>query len=209
MIAQSSGLYTSRSTLRTCRRITVAIASSRSDKTLGPRKNNAYTSVKKYNRRYSGDDMNEQHMKPPSADPWKVLVKKLDSTKNDKTRFGKVTNEYMSSKITESIPDQMQCIHFGKCSGCTTHGNFDEVPIVTRARMFFKSENIDMNIHLGKHHEYRTHVKLAVGPLSRWGGLNIGLYREGVIRSKQYPVAGCIIPLSTKLLNVSKKLRRR
>lgn len=116
---------------------------------------------------------------PVGSDPWKVLVKKLDSTKDDKARFGKVTNEFTSSKMSENVPDEMQCVHFGQCSGCSTRGNFQEVPIVTRAKMYFKSESVDMNVHLGDHHAYRTHVKLAVGPLSRWGGLNIGLYREG------------------------------
>lgn len=128
---------------------------------------------------YKKFDNNIEDSGSSGADPWKVLVKKLDSTKDDRARFGKVTNEFKSSKMSEKVPDQMQCVHFGQCSGCTMRGYFDEVPIVTRAKMFFKSESIDMNVHLGQYHEYRTHVKLAVGPLSRWGGLSIGLYREG------------------------------
>ncbi len=132
---------------------------------------------KKFDRSYG--TRSEDEGSAAGSDPWKVLVKKLDSTKDDKARFGKVTNEFTSSKINENVPDQMKCVHFGQCSGCSTRGNFEEVPIVTRAKMYFKSENIDMNVHLGDHHAYRTHVKLAVGPLSRWGGLNIGLYREG------------------------------
>lgn len=131
-----------------------------------------------YNDRYSGRKPSGQN-DGSSGDPWKVLVKKLDSTKDDKSRFGKVESSFSSNKIQQNIPDEMQCIHFAQCSGCTLQGNFASAPIVTRAKMFFKSENIDMAVHLGDHHEYRTHVKLAVGPLSRWGGLKIGLYREG------------------------------
>lgn len=114
-----------------------------------------------------------------SEDPWKILVKKLDSTKDDKSRYGKVESGFASKIIQNSVPDEMQCLHFEHCSGCTLRGNFASAPIVTRAKMFFKTESIDMNVHLGGHHDYRTHVKLAVGPLSRWGGLKIGLYREG------------------------------
>ena len=128
---------------------------------------------------------------PSSGDPWKVLVKKLDSTKDDKSRFGKVESGFMSNKIKQNVPDEMQCIHFAQCSGCSLQGNFASAPIVTRAKMFFKSEDVDMAVHLGNHHEYRTHVKLAVGPLSRWGGLKIGLYKEEAIQSRPFRAAAC------------------
>ena len=130
-------------------------------------------------QRYSGGITPPNLNSPSSGDPWKVLVKKLDSTKDDKSRFGKVESSFMSNKVKQDVPDEMQCIHFAQCSGCSLQGNFASAPIVTRAKMFFKSEDVDMAVHLGNHHEYRTHVKLAVGPLSRWGGLKIGLYREG------------------------------
>ena len=122
-----------------------------------------------------------------TRDPWKVLVKKLDSTKDDKRRFGKVDSSFTSNVIQQNIPDEMKCIHFDQCSGCSLKGNFASAPIVTRAKMFFKTEDIDMAVHLGDHHEYRTHVKLAVGPLSRWGGLKIGLYREGSHAIEEIP----------------------
>jgi tRNA/tmRNA/rRNA uracil-C5-methylase (TrmA/RlmC/RlmD family) len=124
---------------------------------------------------------NSNDISSTSADPWKVLVKKLDTTKGDgdKARFGKVTSEFTSNKNNDNVPNEMQCVHFGQCAGCNLRGNFAEAPIVTRAKIFFKTEGVDMAVHLGKHHGYRTHVKLAVGPQSRWGGLNVGLYREG------------------------------
>lgn len=51
--------------------------------------------------------------------------------------------------------------------------------MVKRARVFFKGEGIHFPVHLYNSTEWRSHAKLAVQPLSRWGGLKIGLYREG------------------------------
>lgn len=125
------------------------------------------------------EDENEESTalsrKARSSDPWKVLVTKLDSTKSDGT------NRKLVSKPSPSIsvPDQLQCRHFGVCSGCTVKGNFDAAPVVKAALKFFRSESVDMNVHVGEAHGWRTHVKLAVQPQSRWGGLKIGLYKAG------------------------------
>ena len=113
--------------------------------------------------------------KSRSSDPWKVLITKLDSTKGDSTHFGK---NLIASK-GDNVPDQLLCRHFGTCSGCTIRGNFTESPVIKQARVYFASESISLRVHVGDHHGWRTHVKLAVQPLSRWGGLKIGLYKAG------------------------------
>jgi len=111
---------------------------------------------------------------PSSAgDPWKSLVKKLDSTRSAKERFGKVEKAIIKG------PDELQCRHFGVCAGCSLQGNFTQASSVQRAKRFFLTEDVDMKVHMGDHWGWRTHIKLAVQPLSRWGGLKFGLYREG------------------------------
>ena len=112
------------------------------------------------------------------SDPWKVLVRKLDASKSN-TKYGKTEVANNKAMIDKNTPDEMQCSHFSVCSGCSIRGNFELTNIVNRAKMFFQSENIPMEVHLGDHQGWRTHVKLAVQPMSRWGGLKIGLYKEG------------------------------
>jgi len=125
-------------------------------------------------------------------DPWKVLIKKLDSTKSSKQKFGKLDTAILKS-ATVATPDILQCKHFGVCAGCTIKGNFTMAPIITKATNFFNSENVKLNIHYNNkitagnntlqvdnwYWQWRTHVKLAVQPLSKWGGLKIGLYKAG------------------------------
>ena len=108
-------------------------------------------------------------------DPWKVLLKKLDATKSSQDKFGKVLRP---TKNNSEI-DVLQCPHFESCAGCTIKGNFSEAPTVLRAKNFFISENVRFRTHIGNHHGWRTHAKLAVQPLSRWGGLKFGLYKLG------------------------------
>ena len=108
---------------------------------------------------------------PPPTDPWKVLIKKLDSTKAPKNIVGKIENQEYP------IVDELKCPHFGECSGCTIKGKFIESPIIRRSKLFFQRENIPVNIHIGNITQWRTNVKLAVQPSSRWGGIKIGLYK--------------------------------
>jgi len=68
--------------------------------------------------------------------------------------------------------------HFGVCAGCTQMGKFAEVPIILRAKAFFESEGIKLNVNEGNSTEWRTLAKLAVQPQSRWGGIKIGLYKS-------------------------------
>jgi hypothetical protein len=43
----------------------------------------------------------------------------------------------------ESVVDEMKCIHFGVCSGCTIKGEFlEKTPILKRAKRFFATENV-------------------------------------------------------------------
>jgi tRNA/tmRNA/rRNA uracil-C5-methylase (TrmA/RlmC/RlmD family) len=112
--------------------------------------------------------------KKQTTDPWKILVKKLDTTKGAKEKFGKV----IVAKVDNTI-DELKCIHFDSCAGCSMKGNFSDAPIVKRARSFFASENLKFPTTLANHTGWRTHVKLAVRPLSRWGGLKIGLFKAG------------------------------
>lgn len=112
--------------------------------------------------------------KKQTTDPWKILVKKLDTTKGAKEKFGKV----IVAKVDNTV-DELKCIHFDSCAGCSMKGNFSDAPIVKRARSFFASENLKFPTTLANHTGWRTHVKLAVRPLSRWGGLKIGLFKAG------------------------------
>ena len=116
---------------------------------------------------------------PPNSDPWKVLIKKLDtsSSRSSSSPSIKVTSSDSSNIIT----DELKCPHFGVCSGCTINGNFTDASIVRRATNFFKTQcdtEIPLKIHLSNPIHWRTNVKLAVQAVSRWGGLKIGLYKS-------------------------------
>ena len=103
-----------------------------------------------------------------------MLIKKLDSTKSSKAKFGK------TEKGVDDTPDHLQCQHFGTCAGCTIKGNFADAPVVRRATNFFSTEDVQLNVHaIPTALQWRTHVKLAVQPMSRWGGIKIGLYKAG------------------------------
>ena len=54
-----------------------------------------------------------------------------------------------------------------------------ELLTVCISRRFFTAESVKFNIHIGDYHNWRSHVKLAVAPMSRWGGLKIGLFKSG------------------------------
>ena len=106
------------------------------------------------------------------GDAWDVLVGKLDSTKGRRGTVGKV------KRVDEAnVRDELQCVHYDLCSGCSRKGDFDNTPMIQRAKRFFASEKVELKLHTGPTHGWRTHVKLAVRPLSRWGGLKLGLYK--------------------------------
>ena len=123
---------------------------------------------KKTHKRTSNNNNNIENL---STDPWKVLIRKLDTTKAPKSVVGKVID-----KQTEVI-DELKCPHFGTCSGCSINGGFLDTPIVRRSKSFFQSQDVNLKVHLSNITEWRTTVKLAVQPMSRWGGLKFGLYK--------------------------------
>jgi len=106
------------------------------------------------------------------GDAWDVLVDRLDSSKGRKNNVGKVKVDQDTS-----VPYELQCVHYDTCSGCSRRGDYANTPMALRAQRFFASEDVDMKIHTGPVAGWRTHVKLAVRPLSRWGGLKFGLYK--------------------------------
>ena len=61
---------------------------------------------------------------------WKQLIQKLDETKSNKERFGKDTEQYQSVRNQKNIPDELKCIHFESCSGCSLRGKFDDSPVI-------------------------------------------------------------------------------
>ncbi|GJM92057.1 hypothetical protein PR202_ga08484 [Eleusine coracana subsp. coracana] len=72
----------------------------------------------------------------------------------------------------------LDCVHFGKCSGCTHETDLDKPPVLQEVANFFKGHGIgDFTFSRGRLFEWRCRAKLAVrgtpeNPL-------IGLYQEG------------------------------
>ena len=141
-----------------------------------------------YHKRYSNPNLeslksikNEETInefssrKGRSSTLWKNFITNVDSSKSDSKNFGKK----LQAQILPDVPDQLDCKHFGVCSGCTIRGNFTSSRLIKQATSYFKSESVHLNLHIGNIHSWRTHAKLAVQPLSRWGGLKIGLYKSG------------------------------
>ena len=75
------------------------------------------------------------------------------------------------------IQDELQCPHFDQCSGCTVSGNFTNSGLMQRANRFFSLYDVPMKAHMDEVKHWRTHVKLAVQSMSKWGGIKIGLYQ--------------------------------
>jgi tRNA/tmRNA/rRNA uracil-C5-methylase (TrmA/RlmC/RlmD family) len=127
-----------------------------------------------------------------SNDSWKSFIRQLDSSKPD-SRFGKQSQGFISQNISNdetqsskpilkdvnipSTKDDLKCIHFEDCSGCVLKSDFANAPVMQFAREYFQRQKVPFQIHLGNITEWRTHVKLAVQPRSKWGGLKFGLYR--------------------------------
>lgn len=117
----------------------------------------------------------EKNKKPP--DSWNVLIKKLEETKAD-DKFSKKAYQNATMKSMEG-KDELKCKHFDYCSGCIRKGQFTETLVMMEAQNFFTMMDAPFTISVGNVTAWRTHVKLAVQPLSKWGGLKIGLFKEG------------------------------
>eukprot|EP01038_Epipyxis_sp_PR26KG_P007826 gene7826-10630_t len=120
---------------------------------------------------------NEAPSTSRTAGSWKVLTEKLTKSTPQATKaaFGKIQPKALSQN---NVFDELQCKHFDICSGCTIKGNFTESPFVKQAKKYFLSEGVNLSIFLGNITHWRTTAKLAVQPLSKWGGLKIGLYKS-------------------------------
>ncbi len=106
---------------------------------------------------------------------WSKLTKTITASKSSKDKFGKIERK---NPIDDTV-DELQCVHFGVCSGCSIRGNFTTAtPILARARKFFSNNDVTMRTHMQNCLDrvvWRTQVKLAVQPMSKWGGLKFGL----------------------------------
>lgn len=110
---------------------------------------------------------------------------KLASTKKD-DRFAKQIGS-SSKALNPNERDDLKCIHFQECAGCTLRTAFTESPVMQRGRAFFSEYNQPFPIHIGNTTAWRTHVKLAVQPMSKWGGLKFGLYKSGTHEVESIP----------------------
>ncbi|CAM9934407.1 unnamed protein product, partial [Ectocarpus sp. 4 AP-2014] len=91
--------------------------------------------------------------------------------------------------------DELKCRHFKACAGCDFDRRFDETPIMTKHRSFMDSlhstgararggakaaSDFEPHvIHPWKPHGWRTLAKLAARPVSKWRGVELGLYSAG------------------------------
>lgn len=117
-------------------------------------------------------------------------------------RFGK---EVLLGKDLGEGKDELQCEHFGSCSGCFFRSGFTETPLMEDARVFFRTVARYDNFTLALAtdiHGWRTQAKLAVAPLSKWGGCQIGLYEEGTHRVLPIPHCRVHHPSINKAVDV-------
>jgi 23S rRNA (uracil1939-C5)-methyltransferase len=111
----------------------------------------------------------------PQRNSWKKLVKNLEKEKGD-AKFAK--SKLAGVNKSKPDKDELQCIHFGQCSGCSTNSAFTDTPIMRQAKNYFANQEIPFEIRHGDIWHWRTHIKLAVQPMSKWGGLKFGLYQS-------------------------------
>jgi tRNA/tmRNA/rRNA uracil-C5-methylase (TrmA/RlmC/RlmD family) len=104
---------------------------------------------------------------------WDVLLQKLHRQKGTVEPFGKIKPN-QGKEV-----DELKCIHFDECSGCSTKGNFTDTPTMVRARNVMRAHDVPFSIQIGNVTQWRTLAKIAVQPMSKWGGLKFGLYKRG------------------------------
>lgn len=105
--------------------------------------------------------------------PTVVDMQKNRERQSDWSNWSKISNSDRNLSA-----DELQCVHFSVCSGCSVASNFRQSPIMDRAKSFFASLNHQLPIHIGNIHGWRTHIKLAAQPTSKWGGIKFGLYAK-------------------------------
>ncbi|CAM9744098.1 unnamed protein product, partial [Hapterophycus canaliculatus] len=91
--------------------------------------------------------------------------------------------------------DELKCKHFKVCAGCEFDRRFDETPIMVDSSSFMDSlhstgararggakaaSDFEPHvIHPWTPHGWRTVAKLATRPVSKWRGVELGLYSAG------------------------------
>jgi tRNA/tmRNA/rRNA uracil-C5-methylase (TrmA/RlmC/RlmD family) len=129
----------------------------------------------------------------------------LTSPSTSTASFGndRRTSPQSSTQQQQQQQDELKCIHFSTCSGCSLQTGFTQAPTMQRARKFFAAHGLPNTLPIHIHYTgsngnkqmskgianspssgskiagWRTHAKLAVQPMSKWGGIKIGLYRQG------------------------------
>ncbi|CAO2167529.1 unnamed protein product [Urochloa humidicola] len=82
------------------------------------------------------------------------------------------------ASAASSLSTCLDCVHFGKCSGCTHEVDLDKPPVLQEVANFFEGHGIgDFTFSRGRLSQWRCRAKLAIrgtpeNPL-------IGLYQEG------------------------------
>lgn len=100
------------------------------------------------------------------------------------------THTTHKSRKSTTKKDLLQCTHFGSCSGCFFRAGFTETPLMEDARIFFRTQARYDNFTIALAsdiHGWRTQAKLAIAPVSKWGGCKLGLYEEGTHRVLPIP----------------------
>lgn len=151
-------------------------------------KNNQFKTNNNFNKKsttFNNNNKNNNKNNPTNEkkeDKWKGVIDKLviqEKHKQKQPKTNILSQTTNSSSSLSSIDDKLQCIHYDQCSGCITNHDFLETPIIKRAKSFMKALDIPFHVHLEDIHHWRTHVKLAVQETSKWGGIQIGLYKAG------------------------------
>ncbi|CAN0564697.1 unnamed protein product, partial [Ectocarpus sp. 12 AP-2014] len=78
---------------------------------------------------------------------------------------------------------ELKCRHFKACAGCEFDRRFDETPIMVDSRqernLEFRSSTLALRVYRAFPHGWRTLAKLAARPVSKWRGVELGLYSAG------------------------------
>lgn len=70
--------------------------------------------------------------------------------------------------------------HMSSCTPCSIYASMSNVPAAVHAKQLFETKYAcKFPVVLGNIFHWRTHVKLACQAESQFGGLKMGLYKEG------------------------------
>lgn len=167
--------------------------------------------------RYNDNNENNMNNENKSSSPWNTLIRKLDVTKSSKEKFGKIIVEKADASLYTPDLLQCPhfatcagCSMFGNFSDAPVvrramsffrsenimlqvHHNTKFTSNIRNANSSSSTSSPSSNGTFVIEREndwflhWRTHVKLAVQPLSKWGGLKIGLFRSGTHEVEPIP----------------------